>query len=631
MSLRVAGSPASTIARTFEALKPSLQSATRVIAPGATGVAVHDGFADPDAARKREVQELFQEQFGDKAKNPAEFDAFMRSVFGEGYDTAKAEEFRQKALAGDFSWLPPVRFVDAATLQGGKGAFVAEEGVVLPNRDLSTAELAKVYVEEAGHFVDSQINTADTVGDEGELFRRVLSGERLTAADIAAIRADDDHGVITVDGKQVEVEFWFGEDLWNGAKKVVSGAVDAVKDVGKGIVNAAGEVVKGVGDVVTGVIGGVGGGVVNFFGNLVKGRVGDAFDSLVKGIDKGILQTAKKVLQRAINAQKYFWDGMASLIPITPVRDFAKNVVARAADIAQTATDTVTEWVRDAYGMVTEVPVGVVKNIEKAIKLAADGEWGEAFKTLAMTPVDAVSRWYGGFADMIARGAQGIADIVGTGLFLQPPARELTDQERTLLHNVYGDSIDYSAIRIRRGGVTEAFGMAPHTVGNTIYIPEKDGNGRPYFNEDGSLTAEGQKLLIHEAAHVWQSQNTGGDYIHKSLWNQGKAAVGGGSRNGAYDWRSETGEKTRFRDLNPEQQAHFIEQYAWAARDGVIDPAEFAKPPAEGALSDEELAYANDLWSQWQAERYNNGKGLGEGWNAAMNQWQEQAAKPIFA
>src|SRR5262249_41275474 len=146
---------------------------------------------------------------------------------------------------------------------------------------------------------------------------------------------------------------------------------------------------------------------------------------------------------------------------------------------------------------------GIVKNLEKAIKLAADGKWGEALKTVAMTPVDAVTRIYGGAADMLMRSLQGICDIVGTALFLQDPARELSPQEITMLRNVYGDSIDYSQIRVRRGGVTQAFGMAPHTVGNTIYMPEKDGNGKPYFNDDGSLTAEGQKTLIHETCHVW--------------------------------------------------------------------------------------------------------------------------------
>ena len=156
------------------------------------------------------MKSAFKQEFAAKAANKQEFDAFMQQVYGDKYDKGMAEQFRQQALAGDFSFLPDVKFVDAATLQGDNGAYNAEEGVVYINKDLAASDPAKAaqtFVEEAGHHLDAKLNTADTQGDEGEMFRRVLGGEQLSQQQINEIRNDDDHGTITVDGKQVEVEF----------------------------------------------------------------------------------------------------------------------------------------------------------------------------------------------------------------------------------------------------------------------------------------------------------------------------------------------------------------------------------------------------------------------------------------
>ena len=76
--------------------------------------------------------------------------------------------------------------------------------------------------------------------------------------------------------------------------------------------------------------------------------------------------------------------------------------------------------------------------------------------------------------------------------------RSLTSAERGYFESIYGDSLDYDAIRIQRGGVESWVGMDPHVVGNDIYLP------------DGAFGANGEvvnlPLLAHEAGHVWQFQ-----------------------------------------------------------------------------------------------------------------------------
>jgi hypothetical protein len=100
--------------------------------------------------------------------------------------------------------------------------------------------------------------------------------------------------------------------------------------------------------------------------------------------------------------------------------------------------------------------------------------------------------------------------------------------------------------------------MAPHTVGNTIYMTDDD--FKKMHDANGNLTEEGARLLTHEMGHVWQSQNGGGDYIHDSLWNQSVQMVEGKSRNEAYNWRSDVANGVPFDKLNPEQQAHILEE-----------------------------------------------------------------------
>jgi len=155
----------------------------------------------------------------------------MKQVYGDKYDAKTAEQLRQKALAGDFSFLPDVKFVSRDTLQGGNGAYSAKEGVVYIAEDLKNdpALMKSTFVEEAGHKIDTLINKTDAQGDEGELFRRILSGEKLSKSDIASIKAEDDHGTIYVNGKAQDVEFW------NPIKSIKK----AAKAVGKAFVTVS--------------------------------------------------------------------------------------------------------------------------------------------------------------------------------------------------------------------------------------------------------------------------------------------------------------------------------------------------------------------------------------------------------
>jgi hypothetical protein len=416
-----------------------------------------------------DVQSTFRRQFGELASDKQKFHDTMRQVFGEGYDATKAEKFRQQAQAGNFDWLPPVKLVSAETLGGANGAYDAESGTVLLNASLDPELAAATFVEEAGHHLDAQLNAKDSAGDEGELFRRVLSGEKLSSAQVAEIQAENDKGIIYVDGQKKEVEFW------NPFKAIG----DAAKAVGNAVSGAA----KAVGNAVSG--------AAKAVGNVVKEvavRVGDGVRSLATGV--------------------------------------ASTVVGAVRNVG--------EGIGTFFGGIGKIFKG---DFLDGLKQMGSG----LVKTFLQTPADAVLMMGG-------RALSAIQTLIG----VEPPGRKLTGDEIETLRKVYGDSIDYSQIRIKEGdaGLFSKTGRA-FTHGNTIYIPPEN---MPMSKD----------LLVHETAHVWQHQNGGTDYMSEALWAQ---YFGDG-----YEFDKGLDEGKSWGQLNPEQQGELLQQAQLAGFFDSNDP-----------------------------------------------------------
>ncbi|WP_426751717.1 hypothetical protein [Myxococcus sp. Y35] len=187
--------------------------------------------------------------------------------------------------------------------------------------------------------------------------------------------------------------------------------------------------------------------------------------------------------------------------------------------------------------------VGLVRNGAEAAQTLASGlgqvftgRFREGFSELArglvqvvQTPVDAV----------LMVGGRAIS-AVQTLLGVEPVRRGLTGVEEAALRQVYGDSLDYSRISIKEGdaGLLTASGR-PFAHGNTIYIPQR-------------FLPLQVDLLVHEAAHVWQHQNGGTDYMSEALFAQ---AFGDG-----YNLGKALREGKSWSEMNPEQQAELLEQ-----------------------------------------------------------------------
>ncbi len=127
--------------------------------------------------------------------------------------------------------------------------------------------------------------------------------------------------------------------------------------------------------------------------------------------------------------------------------------------------------------------------------------------------------------------------------------RALTTGEIEMLSTVYGDSLDYSSVRVRDGGTSATSGFTPFNTINTgreVY--------RPDYSQEPSLNLRG--FFVHENAHVLQTQNGVAAGL-RGVVPQITAVLGG--RREVYDYNDKLNDNVPFEDWNIEEQAAFFE------------------------------------------------------------------------
>ena len=132
------------------------------------------------------------------------------TAFGTQYNRSLAEILRLQWETGDFSQLPQIEVLDSSILGSANGAYASSENrIYLSNTFVASASLAAisgVLLEEIGHFVDAKINQTDSAGDEGAIFAELVQGYSLNTQTLQALKSEDDHATITVNGEVIQVE-----------------------------------------------------------------------------------------------------------------------------------------------------------------------------------------------------------------------------------------------------------------------------------------------------------------------------------------------------------------------------------------------------------------------------------------
>lgn len=142
----------------------------------------------------------------------ADFLAKMQVAFGNSFDVEKAVKLASAWAQGDFSEFPEIEIRSEAEINGALGAFAPTTGKIYLSREFvaknagNVTAVAGVLLEEFGHFVDSQINSVDAIGDEGEIFSDLVQGKVLSQGELAGLKGEDDSAIVVLDGKTIGIE-----------------------------------------------------------------------------------------------------------------------------------------------------------------------------------------------------------------------------------------------------------------------------------------------------------------------------------------------------------------------------------------------------------------------------------------
>ncbi|MEY4561522.1 MAG: hypothetical protein RLZZ618_799 [Pseudomonadota bacterium] len=241
--LRSGNTPTQTATTTAapSALPRAQAPAAAPRAAAAAPAAATSQASSADQAALVKVTDQFRARFADAAKDPTKFEALLTKAFGDKYDKAAAEGLRQQALRNDFSWMPKIEVVSSAQMadQSGTqgegvalGAYAKASDTIYLSRELLHTDPAKaerILTEEVGHALDARINTTDALGDEGDIFSALLHGDNVTDAQLQEMRADNDHGTVTINGKTVDVEYGLFKKIKKAFKSVANAVVNTVK------------------------------------------------------------------------------------------------------------------------------------------------------------------------------------------------------------------------------------------------------------------------------------------------------------------------------------------------------------------------------------------------------------------
>ena len=142
--------------------------------------------------------------------NQPEVNRDLSVAFGDTFDSDAGISLL-RSLVED-SDTPQIEIRSATEINNAKAAYsfntntiYFSEEFILANAD-EPAKIARVYLEEIGHYLDSEANIADAPGDEGAIFSSLVTGEELSPEELTSLQAEDDTATVNLDGTEIAVE-----------------------------------------------------------------------------------------------------------------------------------------------------------------------------------------------------------------------------------------------------------------------------------------------------------------------------------------------------------------------------------------------------------------------------------------
>jgi hypothetical protein len=363
-----------------------------------------------------------QEYLKEWATDQTRYYQVLDNCFGLDYYRTAAEAIRGRILRGDFAWLPTVEIVAPEALKGFPAAFAYRENRVFMSSSVPAASRAVLYLEEVGHQFDIGVRRGDSPGDEGELFRRLVLGEVLSAAEVAEIKAQDDMDTITIEGRLVDVEYFFGSGF-------VKAGLDGVRGGAKWVATSA----------------------------------KSAWETTASAAS-----TASGAIAAAANAS---WNGATTLS--TWIAQGAAASGDYLADVAKRSPLAVAKQLsilKNGLSSMATADLAGLKQFVKATERIAQGDFkGGVADLYASMATMAVA----GF-DVALVSSLDQVSLAQEFLGFEKPGRSLTVAEISELRPIFENKLNFGKVIVKSGfaGIY-SFSDRPFTVRYTIYLKEK--------------------------------------------------------------------------------------------------------------------------------------------------------------
>ena len=128
-------------------------------------------------------------------------EADLEAIFGPRLNWPSAFKHLDAFRRADFSLLPPVRTLPATDMPGLWGGYSRDTREIYISADCPQALLPSVLVEEIGHFLDQELCSEETPGEEGARFAAAVLGLPLDTAS-----QDDALAPLFLQGRELLVE-----------------------------------------------------------------------------------------------------------------------------------------------------------------------------------------------------------------------------------------------------------------------------------------------------------------------------------------------------------------------------------------------------------------------------------------
>jgi hypothetical protein len=137
--------------------------------------------------------------------NDSAFVEKMSLAFGNAWNYDQALALILALASGNN--LPRIEVVSSSEINGGRGAFNGDDRIIYLSQEFlfenvnNLEVIESIFLEELGHFIDSQINTVDSSGDEGAIFSAIVQEKTLSASELAELKTENDLTTVVIDGK----------------------------------------------------------------------------------------------------------------------------------------------------------------------------------------------------------------------------------------------------------------------------------------------------------------------------------------------------------------------------------------------------------------------------------------------